>query len=52
MVAPLLAAVWPVTDSVEPVHPARLIYVGAGLLFPFALAAGFAGAERVASPGA
>ena len=52
VVAPLLAAVWPVTESAEPVHPARRIYVVAGLLLPVALATGFAGAERVASPGA
>jgi hypothetical protein len=52
VVGPLLAAVWPMTESAQPVHPARLVYVVAGLLLPAALAAGFAGAERVASPGA
>ena len=52
VVAPLLAAVWPVTESAKPVHPARLIYLVAGLVLPVALAAGFAGAERVVSPGA
>ena len=52
VVAPLLAAVWAVTQAEEPVQPARLIYLVAGLLLPVALATGFAGAERVASPGA